>query len=49
MENKEIKKGTSRRNFLKRGAIVLGGTVVASYVGCTPMSLAAAIIKPGWQ
>ena len=37
MENKETKKGTSRRNFLKRGAIVLGGTVVASYVGCTPM------------
>ena len=37
MENKENKKTFSRRKFLKRGAIVLGGTVVASYVGCNPM------------
>ena len=36
-ENKETKKGFSRRKFLKRGAIVLGGTIVASYVGCSPM------------
>jgi len=31
------KKSFSRRKFLQRGAIVLGGSVVASYVGCSPM------------
>ncbi len=36
-ENNEIKKGSSRRKFLKRGAIVLGGAIVASYAGCSPM------------
>ena len=36
-ENKEIKKGFSRRKFLTRGAVVLGGTVVASYLGCSPL------------
>jgi isoquinoline 1-oxidoreductase subunit beta len=35
-ENIEKKK-FSRRKFLQRGAIVMGGTVVASYLGCTPM------------
>jgi isoquinoline 1-oxidoreductase subunit beta len=30
----EDKKSLSRRKFLKRGAIVLGGTMVASYLGC---------------
>ncbi|MEO0043477.1 MAG: hypothetical protein RL329_2925 [Bacteroidota bacterium] len=33
----EDKKINSRRNFLKRGAIVLGGSMVASYLGCNPM------------
>ena len=32
-ENKDIKKGFSRRKFLKRGAIVLGGTIAATYLG----------------
>jgi isoquinoline 1-oxidoreductase subunit beta len=36
-ENNETKQGFSRRKFLKRGAIVLGGSVVASYIGCSPM------------
>lgn len=31
------KKSFSRRKFLQRGAIVLGGSVVASYLGCSPM------------
>jgi isoquinoline 1-oxidoreductase beta subunit len=31
------KKAFSRRKFLQRGAIVLGGSVVASYLGCSPM------------
>ena len=31
------KKVFSRRKFLQRGAIVLGGSVVASYLGCSPM------------
>ena len=31
------KKSFSRRKFLQRGAIVLGGTVVASYLGCSPL------------
>ncbi len=30
-------KSFSRRKFLQRGAIVLGGSVVASYFGCSPM------------
>ena len=32
-ENTEIKKGFSRRKFLKRGAIILGSTVAATYLG----------------
>jgi isoquinoline 1-oxidoreductase subunit beta len=30
-------KNSSRRNFLQRGAIVLGGTIAATYMGCTPL------------
>jgi isoquinoline 1-oxidoreductase subunit beta len=30
-------KPSSRRNFLQRGAIVLGGAVVATYAGCSPL------------
>ena len=41
MENND-NTGFSRRKFLKRGAIVLGGTVVASYMGCSPMRRFAA-------
>ncbi len=37
MSADNTKKGFSRRKFLQRGAIVLGGTVVASYLGCSPM------------
>ena len=35
-DNKD-KKIFSRRKFLQRGAIVMGGTVVASYMSCSPM------------
>ncbi|AFK04470.1 aldehyde oxidase and xanthine dehydrogenase a/b hammerhead [Emticicia oligotrophica DSM 17448] len=37
MSTNNTKKGFSRRKFLQRGAIVLGGSVVASYLGCSPM------------
>ncbi len=37
MTKDNTKKTFSRRKFLQRGAIVLGGTVVASYLGCSPM------------
>lgn len=37
MSTDNTKKGFSRRKFLQRGAIALGGTVVASYLGCSPM------------
>ena len=33
----EKKKGSTRRTFLKRSAIVLGGTVVATYLGRSPI------------
>jgi isoquinoline 1-oxidoreductase subunit beta len=36
MKNKE-KKPFSRRKFLQRGAIILGGTVVATYLGSNPL------------
>jgi isoquinoline 1-oxidoreductase subunit beta len=32
----------SRRKFLQRGAIVMGGSIVASYIGCSPMRRFAA-------
>jgi isoquinoline 1-oxidoreductase subunit beta len=32
----EDKKAFSRRKFLKRGGIILGGTLVAGYLGCNP-------------
>ncbi len=38
----ENKKSFSRRKFLQRGAIVMGGTIVASYIGCSPMRRFAA-------
>ena len=37
MTQENTKKAFSRRKFLQRGAIVLGGSVVASYLGCSPM------------
>jgi isoquinoline 1-oxidoreductase subunit beta len=45
-ENKE-KKPFSRRKFLQRGAIVMGGTLVASYFGCSPMRRFAAKTAEG--
>ncbi len=41
-ENKTEKNKFSRRKFLQRGAIVMGGTVVASYLGCSPLRRFAA-------
>jgi isoquinoline 1-oxidoreductase subunit beta len=37
MTQENTKKSFSRRKFLQRGAIVLGGSVVASYLGCSPL------------
>ena len=37
MTQENTNKAFSRRKFLQRGAIVLGGSVVASYLGCSPM------------
>lgn len=36
MSQTSTKESFSRRKFLKRGAIVLGGSVVASYLACSP-------------
>jgi isoquinoline 1-oxidoreductase subunit beta len=40
--NSDNKKTFSRRTFLQRGAIVMGGTVVASYMSCSPLRRFAA-------
>lgn len=37
MTKDNTKKTFSRRKFLQRGAIVLGGSVVASYLSCSPL------------
>jgi isoquinoline 1-oxidoreductase subunit beta len=41
-DHKTTKKTFSRRKFLQRGAIVMGGTVVASYMSCSPLRRFAA-------
>jgi isoquinoline 1-oxidoreductase subunit beta len=42
MKNSNDKKPSSRRNFLKKGAIVMGGMVVATYLGRNPLRRFAA-------
>ncbi len=42
MTTENNKKSFSRRKFLQRGAIVMGGSIVASYLGCSPMRRFAA-------